>query len=363
MTKPLHIVLDGSVFELPATGVAKAAIGLYQGCVSLMSGLRITLIHRAPLQTGIPAQWEVRQFGARASPLIWRRFVLPRAITELSPDFVHFPWNGNIPRLPRHIGTVMTLHDVLPLEIPRYFRHRAARWRYRYRRHRDVRRAKLIITDSAYSAAAIQRNFRPSRPPIIIPLATSLPPAKSVNEKAQPYFIYVGGYDMRKGLEWMLETYYRLREEGHLDAPLLLTGSPNYFNRNIRALIQHGVQRGWLEEKGYLSDQALADLIVGARALIYPSRLEGFGLPPLEAMALGCPVITTPCSSLPEVCGSAALYAHPDHPQELASAWLRLDRDESLRKEMKARGIQQAATFSWPVSAAAFLRAWEDVGK
>ncbi len=101
----------------------------------------------------------------------------------------------------------------------------------------------------------------------------------------------------------------------------------------------------------------LVHLIKTAKALIYPSRYEGFGLPPLEAMTLGCPVITTRATSIPEVCGDAALYVSPDDKQDLAKAILAVENHDHLRQDLRARGIEQAKRFTWENSARVYLDA------
>ena len=112
-------------------------------------------------------------------------------------------------------------------------------------------------------------------------------------------------------------------------ARLVLAGEPHYFSADFRSMVERGRSAGWLEELGYVSDAELAALYGRALALAYPSKYEGFGLPPLEAMVLGCPVITTRGTSLPEVCGDAAVYVDPDDPASLARAVTAVAADEA----------------------------------
>ena len=342
----MRVLLDGSVFELPGTGVARATTGLYQACVAAQPGLTVSVAHSGRLSAPLPPGWT--DVPEAVAP----------ACARLRPDLVHFPWNGKIPRLPRSLPSVMTLHDVLPLEIPGYFKSWTARARYWLARRRDCRRAGLVITDSEYSRQRIRAGLRTSRDPLVVYPASLLPSvADDPSPAPEPYFLYVGGYDSRKGLEVMLELYLRLRRAGALTSRLVFTGTRQPLSPSFRQNMDEALRRGWAEEKGYLDDATLARCFKQARALIYPSRFEGFGLPPLEAMSLGCPVLTTPRTSLPEVCGDAVLYADPGDAEEFGRRWTALEHDAALRQDLKERGLRRAAQFSWDRSARLFLDA------
>ncbi len=362
--KPWLIMLDATVFEIPATGIAKATLGLYQACAGIQPGLRIVAVHRNPLPASLPAAWQVVREQPGASPGLWRRQVFRRLAEQWKPDFVHFPWNGDIPRLPRTTRAIMTLHDVLPLDIPDYFRTPAGRLWYWLRKRRDLARASLTVTDSDYSRGRIQQLLRPRRDPRVIYPSTLLPFAdEEPSPERAPYYLYVGGYDARKGLEFMLRLFLELRRSGRIGARLLLTGTPCYFSPSFKALVQEAVSTGWVEQRGYLDDRELARTIRGARALIYPSRYEGFGLPPLEAMALGCPVLTTPCTALPEICGDAVLYADPEAGDDFARCWLELENRPDLRAQLAERGTRRATRFNGQDSARRFLEALHEVSR
>lgn len=363
MTTSHHILIDGTVFEQDVTGVARATIGLYNACLALQPDLRISVAHRGPLKTELPQEWNRIQKAADTETTRWRQQILPALAARLNPDFIHFPWNGGIPRLPRNMRVVMTLHDILPLEIPEYFKTVAGRLRYTYRKYRDLKRATLVITDSYYSRYRIIHTFRSCPDPVVIHLATllRLPSTSSSSTRKMDYYIYVGGYDPRKGLEQMLDLFYELCREGKIRSRLLLAGTPIYYSDTFKKQIQAGVEQEWVEELGYIDDRTLADMLAGARALIYPSRYEGFGFPPMEAMALGCPVLTTPRTSLPEVCGDAVLYADPDDREEFARCWMELDGDPDLRLELARRGRKRATLFSWDTAARRYLASLETI--
>ena len=110
-----------------------------------------------------------------------------------------------------------------------------------------------------------------------------------------------------------------------------------------------------VEELGYVTDSMLVSLYKGAQGLIYLSKYEGFGLPPLEAMSLGCPVITTKFTSIPEVCGNAAIYVEPENIEETAASMKNLWCNEILKNKLKPECIKQANNFSWEKTAKKFI--------
>lgn len=350
----MNVLLDATVFEIPCGGIARATIGLYEAARGLDPSISIVALHRKPLATALPPGWRTLR-GATALPLrVWRAVAFPLYARATGADIVHFPWNGNVPRMRTRATPIMTLHDVLPLEIPGYFADAAARDAYRAQKARDLRRARLCITDSDYSRARIRSEF-PGSDPVTIRLSTGLPRPAEHPLHTGPYFLYAGGYDPRKGLVGLLRVFLRLHEEGRIRAPLVLTGHRSYFSSEFRDAVERGVSTGRILEAGHVSDADLSTWMRHALALLYPSRYEGFGLPPLEAMSLGCPVVTTRHTSLPEVCGNAAVYAEPDDDATWADAILRLEQDPQHRDALRAAGLAQAATFSWEDAARRFL--------
>ena len=140
-------------------------------------------------------------------------------------------------------------------------------------------------------------------------------------------------------------------------------GQQNDFSREFELLAKKARDMGILEEKGYVDQPTLARLIRGARALIYPSKLEGFGLPPLEAMRLGTPVFATKGTSVPEVCGDACIYFEPDDESDLIVKIREFEQGgDALRQELIKRGYAREAMFSWPKTARKYLAALQEIG-
>lgn len=353
----MKIIIDATVMQSPATGVAKATLGLYSACLNQFPSLQVSALHRRPLKCIIPENIHAEYRGRCLPREVWRAFFLPAYVMIKQPDFVHFPWNGNVPKGLSNTKVINTLNDVLPLAIPGYFKTTQDEKAYRRRVQADLDRTDVLITISEYSKNEILSNFSVKSEPVVIPLGPTLQFEHGKLSQdvlhGGDYFVYVGGYDARKGLDKLIKNFISLHREKIITTRLILTGSKNYFSSEFKCLVDEGVQLGIIEEKGYVSDEELAMLLINSIALVYPSKYEGFGLPPLEAMALGCPVITTRCTSIPEVCGGAAYYVNPDD-DSFAEGIVALINDKELRQRLREEGFKQAAKFTWELAAKIF---------
>jgi glycosyltransferase involved in cell wall biosynthesis len=353
----MKILVDLSVLEMPATGVARVVTGLYRSVAEDYPEIRLAGVHRRMLVSDPPAGVRSERIGRYLTAALWRRYALPTAARRSGGAFLHFPWNGGVPALPPAVRVVTTMHDVLPLIIPGYFSSDEHENRYRRQRQADVDRSALVITDSEFSRREIMRHLRPRREPVVIPCATSIAEfAPGPGPEERKYFLYVGGLDPRKSVDSLLRVFYRLSADGSLRSKLVVTGSSRHAPQALVTLLEEGVRRGCVTLAGYVDDRELARLYAGAIALVYPSRYEGFGMPPLEAMTMGCPVIASRSSSIPEVCGDDAMYVDPWSEQGLAEALRILEQDGGLRERLSREGRTRAAAFSWGRAAESFVR-------
>lgn len=183
-----------------------------------------------------------------------------------------------------------------------------------------------------------------------------------------PYLIYVGGISPHKNLEFLVEAFCRIVEQPRFsDTRLLLVGgySKDVFYSSFETLsrlIERRGQRSRVIFTGYVPDDDLVHLYNGAQALVFPSLEEGFGLPAVEAMACGLPVVVSNTGSLPEVTAGAGLYFDPRNGGELERALERVLADPALRRELSGRSLTRAAQFSWRQTAATLLELFREVG-
>jgi glycosyltransferase involved in cell wall biosynthesis len=263
--------------------------------------------------------------------MYWESRVLPGCLGGLSPapDLYHATWNHGVPRgLP--FPSVLSLLDLIPWVRPEYVPWpRPApfhRWLYRRAARDSARRARVIVTLSEASRRDITARIpeagdRIQVVPCALPRWFGAPDPAAVDRwRARfgggPYWLYLGGFDPRKGLDVLVDAAARLREAGDPIPPLVLAGALNPSGERARRALEE--RRLSAHFPGYVPDEELASLLAGAALFLYPSRYEGFGIPPLLAMAAGTPCVVADGGALPEVVGDAAVVTRAGDPAALA---------------------------------------------
>jgi glycosyltransferase involved in cell wall biosynthesis len=273
-------------------------------------------------------------------------------------DLFHAPHYVLPPLTP--CPAVVTIHDCIHLRFPQYLPNRVA---YAYARASlwiATHRSHRILTVSEASKRDILRYFRvPEKKIDVIYNAIDerfgQPPEpeemERVRERYQlddPFILYAGNIKPHKNLERLIEAFHSLRRGGGFDTVrLLIIGDEISKYATLRRAVHRHKLHKYVRFFGFVPDETLASLYRLASVFVFPSLYEGFGLPPLEAMASGTPVITSNVSSLPEVVGDAALLIDPYEPESIADAMRRVLTDAALRDQLRARGFQRAREFSW----------------
>lgn len=175
------------------------------------------------------------------------------------------------------------------------------------------------------------------------------------------FILFVGSIEPRKNLQNLIMAYISLDRVIRKDLKLILVGFKGWQNKEIMNLLNK--VKSDVLYLGYLPNQELGKLYGLATLFIYPSFYEGFGLPPLEAMACGCPVVVSNVSSLPEVCGDAARYVDPTDVDSIAEGMHEVLVDETLRRSLMAKGLERSKLFSWDLAARKHLEVFEDAAK
>jgi glycosyltransferase involved in cell wall biosynthesis len=263
-------------------------------------------------------------------------------------------WHATYPlpiRMPK-TRTITTIHDLIPLKLP-WATLDDKQFFYRTVAH-ALTRSDLVVTDSESARRDLIELFRvaPERVDVLHPAApwprTDLPDEIIERQlaiyglRAGGYLLFVGAVQPRKNLGRLCQALAALR----LRLPLVAVGPKGWlWQEELRSAqpLQRRKKLIWLR---HVPRPHLQALYAGARFLIFPSLYEGFGLPPLEAMAHGCPVLASNTSSLPELCGDAAVFADPYDVDDLAEKILGLVRDESLRHRLRERGYERLTLFS-----------------
>ena len=179
--------------------------------------------------------------------------------------------------------------------------------------------------------------------------------------KYRSYFLFVGTLEPRKNLSTLLQSYLLYLKESKNPLPLVLAGGIGWRSEYFDELLQKAIASGYVKRLGYVREDDLIALYGGARAFVFPSLYEGFGLPPLEAMACATPVIASNSSSIPEVVGDAAILADPKDIKGLSKALMQLAKDDRLCEILSQKGAQRAKGFSWQASAKKLQRVIESI--
>jgi glycosyltransferase involved in cell wall biosynthesis len=265
--------------------------------------------------------------------------------------------------------TVVTVADFSFARFPEW--HTPDKVRYYARNFwKKIHRADRIIVISDFIRnEAIQRfGFSPEKL-TTIPLGISreifrvyepqdLVPIREKYRLPENFLLFVGSLEPRKNLERLLLAYQNLDESTRNEVKLVLTGFKGWENEKVMSLIRK--MKSDVMYLGYAPEDDLGKIYNLARAFIYPSLYEGFGLPPLEAMACGCPVVVSNTASLPEVCGDAAYYVDPEDSNSITEGIGLVLRDERLRHALARKGIDRASSFGWEKSAREHLRVFEE---
>ena len=241
---------------------------------------------------------------------------------------------------------VFTLHDLHHLHVPASALKRSF---YRYVIKPACHRAAFVLTVSEYSKQEIAEWAHVDSEKIVNVgngVGPPFTPAGQKHDPGFPYLLYVGSRRYNKNVPRLLRAYRASGVRG--DVRLVLTGQPD---QQLSELINDLQLNGDVMFAGPCTNEGLADLYRGAIALMYPSLYEGFGLPPLEAMACGIPVLTANVCSIPEVVGDAAILINPQEVQEIADGIRRLVEDCSLRQRLRERGLWRAQEFTWDKTA------------
>lgn len=180
----------------------------------------------------------------------------------------------------------------------------------------------------------------------------------------QPYILFIGTLEPRKNLENLILAFEHLKKRrGHENVQLVIAGGTGYRHEPILDMLNTPKYKKFVRYCGYVTHNDKLGLLRNASVFAYPSLYEGFGLPVLEAMSMGVPVVTSNVSALPEIGGKAVLYADPDKPSDIARALGRILLNPELAQDMSKRGQEQASRFTWDQTARDTLAVYEKVGR
>ncbi|MBP9503323.1 MAG: glycosyltransferase family 4 protein [Candidatus Promineofilum sp.] len=370
----MHIGIDCRLPTYRMGGISQYTIHLIQALSRLAGDERFTIFHsRREARSFLPpgdGRFDRRDLWTPCH----HRFERQALAVELWPhqlDVVHSP--DFIPPAAGAKRRVITVHDLTFLLYPEFLTAESRRY-YSDQIRWAVAAADHILADSEATRRDLlaMLDVAPSKVTTVHlaanPVHTAHYPAETVARTAAEYgvgrgfILFVGTLEPRKNLVMLLHAYRKLRDSGAADVPLVLAGGRGWIYEEIFRTIEGLLLTEHVIHLEAVPDEKLAHLYRAAGVLAMPSHYEGFGLPALEAMHGGCPVVASTRGSLPEVVGQAAISLEPDDEAAWVDALARVLTTPSLAEQMRAAGLAQAARFTWESTAAATLAVYRAVG-
>ena len=373
----MRIALNAGILRAPRTGIGQYLVELVQALAAYPE-FELTLFNGWKWQSELPGA--ALPGYSRVSGLIKRyvpnAYALRRLIEQQrfnngsagvdlyhDPSLWPFEFDGPM---------VMTLHDLTHVHFPET---QPANRLVEIERHagRSVERAQRILVDSQFIGDEVCRHYGVSAERVVVaPLgcaarfhqraaAQLVAPLQALDLQPGRYLLCVGTLEPRKNLQLALRAYECLPAVVRAQYPLVIAGMSGWHPEQLAAPLQRALATGQVRLLGYQSDATLAELLAGARLLLFPSLYEGFGLPVLEAMASGTPVILSRSSALPEVAGDAGTYIDPQDERACSAAIQHLIDDQTEWQPRRELGLQRAKEFSWGRCAAVTASVYKQV--
>ncbi len=354
----MRIGINGRFLIAKQTGVQRVAFNLIKTLIQLDSDNEYFLF-TGPGEVN-KKEWQHKNCHVIASNiypgrtlrnLLWEQSTLPSLAKKYKVDLLHSP--ANMAPLFYRGKSIITIYDVCFVVNPQWYSFLFRTW-YTFIIPKLAHKATKVITDSNNSRNDILKFCKIEINKInLVYWAVDEAFIESYKRrKTQPnrpkedYILFVGSVEPRKNINTLLQAYERMRlSHPSIKTKLMIIGGENPIFANQTLAIDK--YKSDIIIKGFVEEDQLREYYLSALLVAYPSLYEGFGLPPLEAMASGTPVITSNTSSLPEVVADAAITIHPYDVTSLADALYRLITNESLRDELIAKGLEQVGRFSW----------------
>ncbi|MSQ14489.1 MAG: glycosyltransferase family 1 protein [Dehalococcoidia bacterium] len=309
-------------------------------------------------------------FSQRMSAIIWHRLRLPIPLDSFTgPLDIYHATDYLIPPLRKARG-VATVHDLSFLVHPELGADSLVKY-LRTALPASLDRASLIVTDSEHSKTDLVKlmGFSEERVEVVYGgVSGDFRPRDDAEELRRvtdkyalhsPYILTLGTIEPRKNHARLVQAYHLLRTEYGINHDLVIGGAKGWLYQRIFETVRSLQLEDHVRFLGFIPDEDLTGLLSLADMFVFPSIYEGFGLPPLEAMACGVPVVSSNTSCLPEVLGEAAVFVDPFSIERIAEGMLSILSNHGLRDELKSRGISRARGFTWNNGAACLLKAYD----
>ena len=354
----MKLIINGDFFAKPKTGMGQYLLQIlehqkwdYEIIILIPEYLKSSVKH---IPQSIQKQIQYIPVWYKRNDLIaqvvWEKWIFPKAVLKLKADIVWSPHPSlsYIPQIPH----IMTVHDVIYWRLPEYI----PNWKvniYVRLLQSSIKKVTQIVTISAFSAQEIADFFELNVKdiPIIYPASPRIATKETLSIPVK-YIFYEGGLDIRKNVSQLIEAF-RIIAPKFPDLQLYIAG--NYFESPLIPDIPKLINTYHLEDRvkllGYISDEDMIKYIQQAEILVYPSLYEGFGIPIVEGLSLGTPVITSNIGAMKEVGGDAAVIINPHSAKSIARGIKSIITDDLLKQSLIHKGYERAKEFDWNISA------------
>jgi glycosyltransferase involved in cell wall biosynthesis len=341
-----EVIINARFLTQPITGVQRYATELSKILKEQIPGVKF-VSPNGIIQKELASYLEVETFGSFSGHR-WEQLELPVFLRKSnSPLLINLCNTAPL----FYKNQIVTIHDISFLINPKWFS-KSFYIYYSFLIPRIARNAKKILTPSKYSKSDLIKVLQIPKDNIEVAY-NSIPDSfrkldtARFNNKYGRYILAVSSLDPRKNFKNLIIAF---NKANLIDTKLVIVGTQHktFANQELKGLIKDNSS---IIFTGYVSDEDLKSLYVHADLFLYPSLYEGFGIPPLEAMACGCPTIVSNTSSLPEVCGEASYYINPEDVEQIADAIVKLSVDETYRNHLRVKGLERVEYFSWHRSA------------
>lgn len=348
----MKIVIDFRIFGTKPGGLGRYNQEFLEELKKIDQDNQYTLLFEEDPHLDLPSNFQIKICHCHWYGLK-EQIVLPWLLYRLKPDLVHFT-HFNVPFF--YYGKyVVTIHDLIMTKFPSRrattlnpILFKVKYWLYQIVIRNAIKRSQKIIAVSKFTAEDIKNYFKLTQVEaqkitiIYEGISSPVVDTKSLPQLPQKYFLYVGNAYPHKNLDFLITTFGEFLKK-YPEYYLVLVGNKNYFYKEL----EKANKISQVIFSGYVPDQLLAAYYKKATAYIFPSLYEGFGLPPLEAMSYGLPVLSSNASSLPEILGQSVLYFDPTDKDDLKKKMSEIIAQADLRDKLIKFGYQQIEKYSW----------------
>lgn len=355
------------------TGIGTYTYQLINAINTLNSNNNFTLFSdNSPIDINFNSNFKFETLPTTESNNFWDNVKIPTLLRSNTVNLYHSPQNGIGLPIDHSVPFIITLHDTIPLHMPETVGDNYLNL-FNTNMNSIINRCDGIITVSEFSREDIAKDFGFPREKIFVTYLASEPIYKPINKHIcneilkkhysipNNYILYVGGFSPRKNISGLIQAFSKIEKKLPPDMKLIIAGNKG----KSYAIYRDLTKKLKLTEKvlfpGFIEMEHMPHLYNGANMLVYPSFYEGFGLPPIEAMACGTPVIASNATSIPEILGDSALFCAPQDIDDLANKILLGIYDNSLRHTLIKKGFLTSTSLTWKSTSINTLKAYETI--